>query len=86
MCKIKLLLFLFAASVSWTSADAQTKTISGRVISSDDGKPLQNVTVSVKGRSGGVSADEEGKYKISAQKGDILTVSYAGYNEKEIVV
>jgi TonB-dependent starch-binding outer membrane protein SusC len=86
MFKFKLLMFLFATSVLWISADAQTMTLTGKVISSDDGSPLPRVSIRVKGRSTGVSADSEGKFSLSATKGQILTFSYVGYNEKEVIV
>jgi TonB-linked SusC/RagA family outer membrane protein len=86
MFKFKLVMFLVATSVLWMTADAQTMTITGKVISSDDGSPLPRVSIRVKGRSVGVFADAEGRYSVDAAKGQILTFSYVGFNEKEVIV
>ena len=63
---------------------AQEKTVTGTVT---DGKlPLPAANVVIKGTKGGVSADMDGKFTIKAKQGDVLVVSYTGYETKTITV
>jgi TonB-linked SusC/RagA family outer membrane protein len=64
---------------------AQTKTISGTV-KDDAGKPLQGVSVTVKGKSGGMQTNDMGKFSISATGTDILIFSSIGFETYEIRV
>ncbi len=68
------------------SAFAQDRTITGRVTSADDNKPLQGVTVSVKGTNRSTTTNDNGNYTISARTGDMLQFSYAGMQTSEIRV
>ncbi len=65
---------------------AQQKTITGIVTSKSDGLPLPGLNVIVKGASNGVQTDFDGKYSISAIKGNVLVFSYLGFLTKEITV
>ncbi|MDE5726162.1 MAG: carboxypeptidase-like regulatory domain-containing protein, partial [Duncaniella sp.] len=56
------------------------------VTSESDGEPLIGRSVRVKGTSDGVATDMEGRYTLSASKGDVLIFSYIGYTTKEITV
>ena len=49
------------------------------VVLDENGKPLVGATVRVKDTNWVVATDVNGKFKISAQKGDVLEVSYIGY-------
>ncbi len=68
------------------SAFAQDRTITGRVTSADDNKPLQGVTVSVKGTNRSTTTNENGNFTITARTGDMLQFSYAGMQTSEIRV
>jgi len=61
------------------------QTVTG-TITDDDGLPLPGATVVVKGTSTATSADFDGNYSIAATIGDILVVSYVGYNAIEVSV
>src|SRR5258708_19603304 len=63
---------------------AQDRLISGKVISTEDGKPIAGVNVVVKGTSAGTTTDKDGKYTISAKSGDIITFSFVGLTTREI--
>ncbi|MBQ1583379.1 MAG: carboxypeptidase-like regulatory domain-containing protein [Prevotella sp.] len=52
--------------------------ISG-VVLDENGEPLIGATITIKGTNRGVATDRNGKFKISAQKGDVLEVSFIGY-------
>ena len=68
------------AALSITKAE-----ISGRVTDETDG-PLPGVSVKIKGSTTGTQTDNDGRYKINATTGDILTFSYLGYAPQEIQV
>ncbi len=61
------------------------QTVSG-TITDANGLPLPGATVVVKGTSTGTNADFDGNYSITATIGDVLVVSYVGYNTFEITV
>lgn len=63
---------------------AQEKTVTGTIT---DGKlPLPGANVVIKGTSKGVSADMDGKYSIKAKPGDVLVISFTGYDDKSVTV
>src|SRR6185437_4475947 len=64
---------------------AQERLLTGTVINSD-GSPVKFATVQVVGANVGVSADENGKFKISAIPGQQLQVSSIGYEPTIIKV
>ncbi len=65
---------------------AQTRFISGKVTSSDDGSGLPGVNVSVRGTSKGVTTDNSGNYKISVSDGNSLQFSFVGYSTQTVSV
>jgi len=63
---------------------AQEKTVTGTIT---DGKlPLPGANVVIKGTTNGVAADMDGKFSIKAKAGDVLVVSFTGYDNKTITV
>ncbi len=63
---------------------AQEKTVTGTIT---DGKlPLPGANVVIKGTTKGVSADMDGKYSIKAKPGDVLVISFTGYDAQSITV
>ena len=75
------LTFLLACllMVSVGLVNAQTKSISGRVFSADDGQPVIGATVLVKGTTLGTITDVDGKFKINVPAASkTLVVSYVG--------
>jgi len=68
------------------SGYAQTKRITGKITTSDDGKPVIGATVKVKGTSVSSVSDINGDYSINAKAGDLLVFSYIGIQSKEITV
>ena len=65
-------------------AVAQDRSISGRVTSSGDNKPLDGVTVTVKGTNRATTSDNTGAFKIIAKTGDVLQFSSAGRATSEL--
>lgn len=86
LCRVALLLLLLAPFVGSQRADAQSKTITGTVISATDGEPLIGVSVQVKGSSIGGITDVDGNYSVSASVGQTLVYSYVGFQNYEAKV
>ena len=62
---------------------AQNKTINGTVTSSEDNKPMEGVSVAVKGKSRTTVTDASGRYKIEAGATDVLVFSFVGFTSIE---
>src|SRR5215211_3164220 len=65
---------------------AQDRTITGKVSSSDDNKPISGVTVSVKGTKKSTTTDNNGNFSIQAATGDVLQFSSVGKKSSELTV
>jgi TonB-linked SusC/RagA family outer membrane protein len=61
------------------------KNITGTVITSDK-EPLPGVSIKVKGGLNAAVTDIKGKFYINAKTGDVLTLSFIGFNTKEVTV
>jgi TonB-linked SusC/RagA family outer membrane protein len=59
--------------------------VTGKVVDKN-GQPVAKATVTVKGTSTGASTDENGIFKINANPGDVLEVSFVGYRTVEVKV
>src|SRR5687768_8450711 len=68
------------------TASAQVQTLSGTVVSTRDGSPLEGATVQIKGSTLGTPTDSRGTFSLNASKGAVLVVSYLGYTTKEYTV
>ena len=77
-------IFTLVLALSMQFSFAQDKTVTGTIT---DGKlPLPGANVVIKSTSKGVSADMDGKFSIKAKSGDVLVVSFSGYEKKSITV
>ncbi|MBI1767662.1 MAG: TonB-dependent receptor [Bacteroidetes bacterium] len=80
--KIVAALLLFT-SIAW----AQTRTVSGKVTSKEDGSTIPGVNVVVKGTSNGTTTDADGKYSLSVpDAGGILVFSFIGLASQELEI
>ncbi|MEP7110459.1 MAG: SusC/RagA family TonB-linked outer membrane protein [Ferruginibacter sp.] len=80
--KVWLMAFCFLCSAaSW----AQSKKISGK-IQSEDGLPLQGVSVVIKGKTGGTQTAADGTFSLVAAANDILNFSFTGYASQQVKV
>ena len=86
MRKITILMaFLFFVGMQF--ANAQTKTVSGKVISADDGMGIPGVTVQVKGTTIGTTTDLDGMFSLSVEPTHkTLVFSYVGMSTQEIAI
>src|ERR1700744_6398120 len=76
---------LILCTLSSLVVTAQTK-ITGKVIGSDDKQPVIGATVKIKGTNVGVVTDVNGGFVVSAKNGDVLVISYVGYQPKSVTV
>ena len=85
MKKIFLLLVFFAISLD--TLMAQTKEISGKVSSADDGGLLPGVSVSVKGTTLGTITDMNGEFRIKVpQDTRTLVFTFVGMTTQEVAI
>ncbi|WP_374948774.1 SusC/RagA family TonB-linked outer membrane protein [Mucilaginibacter sp.] len=84
--KKTLLLFLLLVNCCAMQLLAQTRTVTGTVISADDNLALPGVTVKTKGGTAAVSTDVNGKYSINASVGQTLVFSFISSTTVERVV
>ena len=65
--------------------NAQSKSVTGKVISADDGQPIIGATVIVKSTTNGTITDADGVFKVSLQgNAKTLVVSYVGMKTVEV--
>jgi TonB-linked SusC/RagA family outer membrane protein len=81
----KLLTLLSVLMLFSTIASAQTRTITGTV-TDEKGDPVPFVTINIKGKRVGTSADASGNFEIKAVAGDVLVVSGTDLNGAEVTV
>jgi len=86
MRKITILLaFLFFVGANL--ANAQTRTISGKVTGSSDGSGIPGVTVQVEGTTVGTVTDIDGNYSLDvAPEAEVLVYKYVGMKSVSITI
>src|SRR5438132_6107853 len=85
LLKGRMLCILVLCTLSSLVVTAQTR-ITGKVIGSDDKQPVIGATVKIKGTNVGVVTDVNGAFALNANNGDVLTISYIGYQTKSVTV
>ena len=82
-----LVLALLSAVLSWGGqlSAANPLLIKGTV-SDQDNYPLAGAAIYIQGTSMGTMADEKGEFSISAEKGQVLIVSFIGFKDKAVNV
>ena len=81
----KFLLMLTVLTLCTTLALAQTKQVTG-MVKDDKGIGVPFVSVLIKGTNKGVNGDKDGNFAVDAKSGDVLSLSAAGYDPKEVTV
>jgi len=69
-----------------TEAEPPAPLIITGQVKNDQGEPLSGASVMVKNKNTGTSTDAAGKFSVEAQPGDILVISYVGFEAKEVTV
>ena len=75
-------LLLFITTMAWS----QSRTVTGRIVSSDDGSGLPGVNIIEKGTNNGTTSDADGRYSISVGENATLVFSFVGYATQEVAV
>lgn len=86
MRKLRLLLAcLLVASIGLVNA--QTKTVTGTVVSAEDGQPIIGASVVVKGTTTGTATNADGRFSFSVPtEAKTLTISYLGMKPVDVGV
>jgi TonB-linked SusC/RagA family outer membrane protein len=61
-------------------------TVKGRVIDTKTGEPIIGANIMIKGSGKGTSTNKQGEFSITAIDGNLLIVSFVGYETKEVAV
>ncbi|MBS1662830.1 MAG: SusC/RagA family TonB-linked outer membrane protein [Bacteroidetes bacterium] len=77
--------FLLFLSTSLYSFAQEKLAVSG-TISSDSSRPLSNVSITIKGQSGGTTSDANGAFSLKVSKGATLVFSIVGYEDKQVLI
>src|SRR6185312_17228029 len=76
----------FLLVLVWTlSAKAQSHALNG-IVTDESGRPLQAVSVQIKGTNTGTLTDASGKFSLSVPRNATLNVSFVGYQTQEVQV
>ena len=82
-------LWIFAAMILFSLgfAPQQSRTITGKVTSAEDGIGMPGINVLVKGTKNGTVTDAQGNYSVTVSAhGGTLIFSFVGYETKEIKI
>jgi TonB-linked SusC/RagA family outer membrane protein len=82
---MKVFFFYFLLLIPLGNVVFAQDAVSGTITDSS-GTPLPSVSVVVQGTTVGTSTDFDGKYKIKASQGDVLTVSYLGFKTQTVTI
>ncbi len=77
-------IFLFSAIYSTIAQSNDIKEISGIITYLN--RPLEDVNIIIKSTSKGTKTNAQGQYQISAQIGDEIVYSYAGFNSISVKI
>ncbi|SHG56937.1 iron complex outermembrane recepter protein [Chryseolinea serpens] len=75
-------MLLLTSTLAW----AQSKVVTGKITSAEDGASLPGVNVLEKGTSNGTVTDSNGHYSISVTDNATLIFSFIGYKSQEVIV
>lgn len=81
----KLVMFLLIGVFASNVALAQERTVSGKVVSSEDQQPFPGVNIIVKGTANGTTTDVNGEFKLNVgANDDVLIFSFVGFETQEV--
>ncbi|MHA8051215.1 SusC/RagA family TonB-linked outer membrane protein [Aquirufa sp. ROCK-SH2] len=82
----KILLVMLLMTTVFSSLLAQSRLVTGKVTTAEDGSALPGVGVSIKGTSKGVATSADGTFKINASDATVLQFSFVGYQTQSVTV
>ncbi len=81
----RLVMLLFVGVFVTNVALAQERTVSGKVVSSEDQQPFPGVNIIVKGTANGTTTDVNGEFKLNVgANDDVLVFSFVGFETQEV--
>ena len=81
-----MVLFLIISGIAnFAIGQKLTSKIEGKVIGSDNKKPIEGVSIVVLRGNSTTKSDQEGRFMISANHGDSLLLSHIGYHSETIL-
>lgn len=84
--KQKISVFLGLCLLATATIAQDLKTISGKVMASDQDEGLPGVSIIIKGTTTGTITDIEGNYTLQAKDSDLLEFSFLGYLSQSVTV
>ena len=81
-----LLMLVILGTLVLTGHAQDTGFITGRVLSAEDGSPIPGASVVVKGTTRGTTTDKNGDFRLQADKGQTLRVSFIGTKTQDVAV
>lgn len=69
-----------------TVQEPKGRTVTGKVINSEDGSALPGVTIRIKGTSRGTITDINGNFSIDVSDNAVLVFSFVGFKTQEVAV
>ena len=83
---LKKIVWLVVTGIFFSLVAVAQSHISGKIINSEDGKPVVGASVKVKGTAAGTATDSEGNFTLTAKGNDELVVSYVGYVSRDVPI
>lgn len=80
----KLLLLLCLCCIALLRAKAQTGQEVSGTVKNEKGEPVEAASVRVIGKPGGVYTNKAGVFRLNVSTGDLLTISYVGYDAIQV--
>ncbi|HLP37678.1 TonB-dependent receptor [Lacibacter sp.] len=81
-----ILLACFSFVLALSAWSQNQLTVTGTITDNEDGLPLENATVSLKGSSLSTITGKDGKFSIKAASNDALVITYTGYEKQTISI
>lgn len=85
LCRWVSVFCLFALLIDTAQAQSD-QTVTGRILSTDDNKPMPGVSIVVKGTTAGTTSRADGTYSISVKPNSTLIFSFIGFDSQEIAI
>ncbi|MGC6401854.1 MAG: SusC/RagA family TonB-linked outer membrane protein [Flavobacteriaceae bacterium] len=83
---MKRILSLFVLNLFFVSGLWAQQTSVNGTVTDESGLPLPGATIIVENSNRGVTTDFDGNFTINAQAGEVLVISYVGYQDSRITV
>ena len=84
--QLRMCMLVLGAVLISSTLWAQAREITGTIVDAESSEPLIGASVVVKSSGAGAVTDVDGRFTVSAATGDLLVVSYVGYQTQEFEV